>query len=396
MEARNGAYIVSSVRTAVGKAPRGTLRNFRPERMGAEAVKAAIARVEGLEPDHIDDVMVGCAFPEGPQGMNVGRIIAQRAGLPDHVPGATINRFCSSGLQTIVMASQAIMAGHAECVVAGGSESMSHVPMSGFYFSPDPDGVADDPGLYISMGNTAENVAAQYDVSREDQDRFALQSHQRALDAIENGRFDDEIVPLHVEETHYRDGETVTVEADFTVDEGPRADTSLEALAKLRPVFRRGGTVTAGNASQRSDGAAASVVMSERMMNELGVDPLGRIVGFSLAGVDPELMGIGPVPAIQKVLKQTGLSVDDIGLVELNEAFAAQALAVIREVGLSEAIVNVNGGAIALGHPLGCTGAKLTATLLHEMRRREVRYGICTMCVGGGMGAAAVIENLAV
>ncbi|NBC19203.1 MAG: acetyl-CoA C-acyltransferase [Bacteroidetes bacterium] len=396
MEARNGAYIVSSVRTAVGKAPRGTLRNFRPEQMGAEAVKAAIARVEGLEPDEIDDVMVGCAFPEGPQGMNVGRIIAQRAGLPDHVPGATINRFCSSGLQTIVMASQAIMAGHAECVVAGGSESMSHVPMSGFYFSPDPDGVADDPGLYISMGNTAENVAAKYDVSREDQDRFALQSHQRALDAIENGRFDDEIVPLHVEETHYQDGETVTVEADFTVDEGPRADTSLDALAGLRPVFRKGGTVTAGNASQRSDGAAASVVMSERMVSELGVTPLGRIVGFSLAGVDPELMGIGPVPAIQKVLKQTGLSVDDIGLVELNEAFAAQALAVIREVGLSEDVVNVNGGAIALGHPLGCTGAKLTATLLHEMRRREVQYGICTMCVGGGMGAAAVIENLAV
>jgi acetyl-CoA acyltransferase len=391
----NGAYIVSSVRTAVGKAPRGTLRNVRPEQMGAEAVKAAIARVEGLEPDDIGDVMVGCAFPEGPQGMNVGRIIAQRAGLPDHVPGATINRFCSSGLQTIVMASQAIMAGHAECVVAGGSESMSHVPMSGFYFSPDPDGVDDDPGLYISMGNTAENVAAQYDVSREDQDRFALQSHQRALDAIENGRFDDEIVPLHVEETHYQDGETVTIEADFTVDEGPRADTSLEALSGLRPVFRKGGTVTAGNTSQRSDGAAASVVMSERMMNELGVEPLGRIVGFSLAGVDPELMGIGPVPAIQKVLKQTGLSVDDIGLVELNEAFAAQALAVIREVGLSEDIVNVNGGAIALGHPLGCTGAKLTATLLHEMRRREVQYGICTMCVGGGMGAAAVIENLA-
>jgi acetyl-CoA acyltransferase len=392
----NGAYIVSSVRTAVGKAPRGTLRNVRPEQMGAEAVQAAIAHVEGLEGDHIDDVMVGCAFPEGPQGMNVGRIIAQRAGLPDHVPGATINRFCSSGLQTIAMATQAIMAGHAECIVAGGSESMSHVPMSGFYFSPDPEGVDDDPGLYISMGNTAENVAAKYDISREEQDRFALQSHQRALDAIENGRFDDEIVPLHIEETHYRDGETVTTEADFTVDEGPRADTSMDALAKLRPVFRKGGTVTAGNASQRSDGAAASVVMSERMVNELGIKPLGRIVGFSLAGVDPELMGIGPVPAIQKVLNQTGLSVDDIGLVELNEAFAAQALAVIREVGLSEDIVNVNGGAIALGHPLGCTGAKLTATLLHEMRRREVQYGICTMCVGGGMGAAAVIENLAV
>ena len=391
----NGAYIVSSVRTAVGKAPRGTLRNVRPERMGAEAVKAAIARVDGLELENVEDVIIGCAFPEGPQGMNMGRIIALESGLPDSIPGATVNRFCSSGLQTIVMATQAIMAGYVDCVVAGGSESMSHVPMSGFYFSPEPGAVEDDPGLYVSMGNTAENVAAKYGVSREAQDRFALQSHQRALDAIASGRFDDEIVPLHVEETHYRDGETVTTETDFTVDEGPRADTSMEALSGLRPVFRKGGTVTAGNASQRSDGAAASVVMSEQMMRELGVDPLGRIVGFAVAGVDPELMGIGPVPAIQKVLTQTGLSVDDIGLVELNEAFAAQALAVIREVGLSEDVVNVNGGAIALGHPLGCTGAKLTATLLHEMRRRDVQYGLCTMCVGGGMGAAAVIENVA-
>ena len=396
MEATNAAYIVSSVRTAVGKANRGTLRHYRPEDLGAEAVNGALDRVDGLEPDQVDDVIMGCAFPEGPQGMNVGRIIAQKAGLPDHVPGATVNRFCSSGLQTIVMASQSIATGQADVIVAGGAESMSQVPMSGFFFQPDPELVQEDPDVYVSMGITAENVAEQYDVSREDQDRFALQSHQRAVDAIDSGRFDDEIIPLHVEETRMNGGQTLeTTEVDFDTDEGPRRDTSLDVLGGLRPVFKQGGTVTAGNASQRSDGGAASVVMSERMVDELGVDPLGRIVGFSVAGVAPELMGIGPVSAIEKVLKQTGLGVDDIGLVELNEAFAAQALAVIREVGLSEDVVNVNGGAIALGHPLGCTGAKLTATLLHEMKRRGVQYGICTMCIGGGMGAAAVIENVA-
>ena len=396
MEATNAAYIVSSVRTAVGKANRGTLRHYRPEDLGAEAVRGALDRVDGLEPDQVDDVIMGCAFPEGPQGMNVGRIIAQKAGLPDHVPGATVNRFCSSGLQTIVMASQSIATGQADVIVAGGAESMSQVPMSGFFFQPDPELVQEDPDVYVSMGITAENVAQQYDVSREDQDRFALQSHQRAVDAIDSGRFDDEIIPLHVEETRMNGGQTLeTTEVDFDTDEGPRRDTSLDVLGGLRPVFKQGGTVTAGNASQRSDGGAASVVMSERMVDELGVDPLGRIVGFSVAGVAPELMGIGPVSAIEKVLKQTGLGVDDIGLVELNEAFAAQALAVIREVGLSEDVVNVNGGAIALGHPLGCTGAKLTATLLHEMKRRGVQYGICTMCIGGGMGAAAVIENVA-
>ncbi len=396
MEATNAAYIVSSVRTAVGKANRGTLRHYRPEDLGAEAVKGAIGRVDGLEPDQVDDVIMGCAFPEGPQGMNVGRIIAQKAGLPDHVPGATVNRFCSSGLQTIVMASQSIATGQADVVVAGGAESMSQVPMSGFFFQPDPELVEDDPDVYVSMGITAENVAEQYDVSREEQDRFALQSHQRAVDAIESGRFDDEIVPLHVEQTLMNGSGPQTVETNFTVDEGPRSDTSLDALGKLSPVFKRGGTVTAGNSSQRSDGGAASVVMSEQMVEELGIEPMARIVGFSVAGVPPELMGIGPIRAIEKVLKQTGLGIDDIGLVELNEAFAAQALAVIRETGFPEDIVNVNGGAIALGHPLGCTGAKLTATLLHEMERRGVQYGICTMCVGGGMGAAAVIENLRV
>jgi acetyl-CoA acyltransferase len=333
--------------------------------------------------------------------MNMGRSIAQKAGLPDRVPGATVNRFCSSGLQTIAMASQSVATGQADVVVAGGAESMSAVPMSGFFFQPDPGLAENDVDYYVSMGITAENVADEYGISREDQDRFALRSHERAVDAIDNGRFDDEIVPLEVEEKHYNSvdygkGSVNTVQQRIEVDEGPRRDTSMEALSGIPPAFRRGGSVTAGNSSQRSDGGAATVVMSERMVGDLGVDPIARLVGFSVAGVAPEVMGIGPVEAIPKVLKQTGLSVDDIGLVELNEAFAAQSLAVIREVGLDEDIVNVNGGAIALGHPLGCTGAKLTATLLHEMIRREVRYGLCTMCVGGGMGAAGIIENLRV
>lgn len=394
MEARNGAYIVSSVRTAVGKAGRGALRNVRPEEMGARVVRAALSRVPGLSDAQVDDVLVGCAFPEGPQGMNMGRIVAQRAGLPDEVPGATVNRFCSSGLQTIAMATQAIQGGFSEIVVAGGTESMSLVPMSGFFFQPDPGMVADDAEVYLSMGITAENVAARYGITREEQDRFALRSHERALQALQQGVFDEEIVALEIEEALYVDGRVEQRKESFRRDEGPRADTSLEALSRLSPVFRKEGTVTAGNASQRSDGAAASVVVSERMLRALELEPLGRLVGFAVAGVAPELMGIGPVEAIAKVLRQTGLGRDEIGLVELNEAFAAQALAVIREVGLDEEIVNVHGGAIALGHPLGATGAKLTATLLHEMRRRGVRYGLCTMCVGGGMGAAAIFENV--
>ncbi len=399
MEAQNGAYIVSSVRTPVGKANKGVLQNYRPEDLGAEAVKGALNRVDGLEPEMVDDVLMGCAFPEGPQGMNVGRIIAQKAGLPDRVPGATINRFCSSGLQTIAQASQHIATGMADVVVAGGAESMSQVPMSGFFFQPDPELTDEDIGTYVSMGITAENVAEKYEVPREDQDRFALRSHERAVDAIDSGRFEDEIVPLEVEETHYESvnghkGSTTTMSTKVTVDEGPRRDTNLEVLSKLPAAFKKGGSVTPGNSSQRSDGGAATVVMGEHTMNDLGVDPLGRIVGFSVAGVDPELMGIGPAEAIPKVLERTGIDLDEIGLVELNEAFASQSLAVIREVGLDEDLVNVNGGAIALGHPLGCTGAKLTATLLHEMIRREVRYGLCTMCVGGGMGAAGIIENL--
>ncbi|MEM6647162.1 MAG: thiolase family protein, partial [Bacteroidota bacterium] len=311
-----------------------------------------------------------------------------------HRPGATVNRFCSSGLQTIVMASQAVMAGHADVIVAGGAESMSMVPMSGFFFQPDMGLAQADPDVYISMGNTAENVATKYDVSREDQDAFALQSHRRALAAIEAGRFQDEIVPLTFDRTGYNDGEVHTEAVTYDTDELPRPGTSMAALGKLRPVFRMGGSVTAGNASPLSDGGAAAVIVSERVKNELALQPLGRVIGFAVAGVPPEIMGIGPVPAIAKVLRQTGLSIADIGLVELNEAFAAQALAVIREAGLDIDRVNVNGGAIALGHPLGCTGAKLTATLLHEMRRRDVQYGICTMCIGGGMGAAAVIERI--
>ena len=391
---QSAAYIVSSVRTAVGRARRGALRHARPEALGAEAVKGAIARVPNLELDQIDDVLMGCAFPEGSQGMNVGRIIAHKAGLPDSVPGATINRFCSSGLQTIASATQAIQSGWADCVVAGGVESMSLVPMTGFYFQPDPEITETDLDVYVTMGITAENVARKYAISREEQDRFALQSHHRAIEAIDAGRFKDEIIPYHVEETVVENGQTVTREFVFEEDEGPRRDTTSEALSKLRPVFKADGTVTTGNASQTSDGAAASVVMSKRMMDELEAEPIGRVVGFALAGVAPELMGIGPVNAIHRVLEQTGLKIADIDLIELNEAFAAQALAVIKEAGLSEEVVNVNGGAIALGHPLGCTGAKLTATLLSELTRRGGRYGICTMCIGGGMGAAAVIENL--
>jgi acetyl-CoA acyltransferase len=388
------SYIVSIVRTAVGKADRGALRHARPEELGATAVREAVRRVDGLEPEMLDDVLIGCAFPEGPQGMNMGRIVAQKAGLPDKIPGATINRFCSSGLQTIAMATQAIATGFAGIVVAGGTESMSHVPMSGFFFQPDPATARNDLNVYVSMGITAENVAEKYGVTREEQDRFALQSHQRAAAAIGAGRFREEIVPVEIEEVLYEEGSTRQVAFSFDVDEGPRRDTSMDALGRLKPVFRQGGTVTAGNASQRSDGASAAVLMSEGRMRDLGVEPMARLVGFALDGVPPEMMGIGPVGAIEKVLKQTGLHLRDIGLVELNEAFAAQALAVIREVGLDEEIVNVNGGAIALGHPLGCTGTKLSASLLYEMRRRNVRYGICTMCVGGGMGAAGVFENL--
>jgi acetyl-CoA acyltransferase len=386
------AYIVSSVRTAVGKAPRGTLRNMRSDDMGAVVVQGAIKKVRGLEPTSLDDVIFGCSFPEAEQGFNLGRAIAQRAGLPDSVSGLTINRFCASGLQAIAMATGAIVTGQGSVVVAGGAESMSLIPMGGHDLLPNPELLAHKPEAYITMGITAENVAQQYHIPREEQDAFALRSHQRALDAINKGRFSEEIVPIPIKENLYIDGELQVIEKVFDVDEGPRLDTSVEALAKLSPAFRVGGTVTAGNSSQMSDGAAATVVMSETMVNELGIQPLGRLLGYAVAGVSPEIMGIGPIEAIPKVLKQVGLTLDDIGLIELNEAFAVQSLAVIRKLGLNEDIINVNGGAIALGHPLGCSGAKLTATLLHEMKRRGIRYGMVTMCVGGGMGAAGVFE----
>ncbi len=388
------AYIVSSVRTAIGKAPRGTLRHVRPDDLGATAVQGAIAKVPGLKPEQIDDVIMGCAFPEGEQGFNLGRIVAQRAGLPDSVPGCTVNRFCASGLQTIAMASQAIMTGQAEVIVAGGAESMSLMPMGGNYLAPNPELMDHSPEPYITMGITAENVAREFQISREDQDQFALRSHHRALAAIKSGRFTAEIVPITVKETIYDNGKPKTVEKIFEVDEGVRADTSLEALAKLKPVFHVKGTVTAGNASQMSDGAAASVIVSQKIVDELKLQPMAKLLGYAVAGVPPAIMGIGPIEAVPKVLKQVGLTLADIGLIELNEAFAGQSLAVIRKLGLDEDIINVNGGAIALGHPLGCTGAKLTATLLHEMQRRGTRYGMVTMCIGGGMGAAGVFENL--
>ena len=386
-------YIVSSVRTAVGKAKKGTLRNFRSDDLGAIAVKAALEKVPELQPEQIDNVIIGCAAPEAEQGWNIGRIIVKRAGLPDSVPGCTVNLCCASGLQTIAIAANAIQVGQAEAIVAGGTESMSFIPELGGSCNPNLELVETSPDLYLGWGLTAENVADKYAISREEQDRFAFRSHQRALAAIDGGKFESEIVPVKFTETSYIDGNLETVEKVFQVDEGPRRDTSLEAMARLKSVFREGGTVTAGNSSQLSDGAAAVVLMSEDKVKELGVQPIARLLGYAVAGVPPEIMGIGPTTAVPKVLKQVGLKLEDIGLIELNEAFAAQSIAVIRELGLNEEIVNVNGGAIALGHPLGCTGAKLTATLLHEMKRRGVRYGLCTMCIGGGMGAAAVFEN---
>ncbi|MGG6270330.1 thiolase family protein [Leptolyngbya sp. AN03gr2] len=388
------AYIVSSVRTAIAKAPRGKLRNVRPDDLAAIVLKAALKKVPDLDLNQVEDVIFGCAFPEAEQGMNLGRVIAQRAGLPDSVAGATVNRFCASSLQAIAQAHQAIVTGQAEVMIAGGVESMSLMPMGGHDLLPNPTLVAEMPQFYCTMGATAETVAKQYDVSRTDQDAFALRSHQRAIEAIRSGRFDDELIPVPVRETIYLDSKPQLVESIVQTDEGPRSDTSLEALSKLPPVFRVGGSVTAGNSSQTSDGAAATILVSAAKLKEFKLQPLGRMLGFAVAGVPPEIMGIGPVVAVPKVLQQVGLRLEDIGLIELNEAFAAQSLAVIRKLGLNDEIVNVNGGAIALGHPLGCTGARVTATLLHEMKRRGVRYGLATMCVGGGMGAAAVFENL--
>jgi acetyl-CoA acyltransferase len=389
------ALIVAGLRTAVGKAPRGSLRTTRPDDMAAEVIRALMAQTPQLAADAIDDVILGCATPEGESGTNVARIASLRAGLPDSVPAVTVNRFCSSGSQTIAMAAERIMAGMADQIIAGGTESMSMVRGNN-RFRPNPFLVEHRPDTYLSMGLTAENVARKYKVSREDADAFALRSHQRALAAQQAGKFaEDGIVPLDVEITETDEsGQTKTRRFTFDTDEGPRADTTLEALAKLRPAFHVKGVVTAGNSSQTSDGAAAVTVMSRARAEELGLKPLARFVSYAVGGVPPEIMGMGPVVAVPKALKRAGLTLADIDLIELNEAFAGQALAVMRELGLDESKVNVNGGAVALGHPLGASGAKLTVQLLGEMRRRGSRYGMVTMCVGGGQGAATIFENL--
>jgi acetyl-CoA acyltransferase len=391
------AVIVSSVRTAVGKAFKGTLRATRPDDLAAVAIQEAVARVPGLDPREIEDVILGCAMPEAEQGMNVARIASLRAGLPVEVAAITINRFCSSGLQAIAMAAERIMLGYSDVIVAGGTESMSLIPMGGHKISPNPWLMDHYPDSYLGMGLTAENLARKYGITREEADRFSYESHQKALAAIREGKFKDEIVPVEVTFTELdsqngsRPQERKIV---FDTDEGPRADTTLEALAKLKPAFHAKGTITAGNASQMSDGAAATVVMSAERARAVGAKPLARFVAYAVAGCPPEEMGIGPVFAIPKVLKIAGLNLDQIDVIELNEAFAAHSLSVIKLAGLDPARVNPNGGAIALGHPLGCTGAKLTATILRELARRDGRYGMVTMCVGGGMGAAGIFERL--
>ena len=378
------AVILDCLRTPVGKAPKGSLRNTRPDDLAAIVIRRLLEKHPAIAPEEIDDVILGCAMPEAESGMNIARIAALRAGLPDSVPGITINRFCSSGLQAIAMAADRIRSGGAQIIIAGGAESLSMIPMAGNKFAPNPWMVDHLPQIYMGMGLTAEQVQKKYGISREDADQFAYRSHQHALHAQAEGKFDDEIVPVPVE----------SASAMFTKDEGPRADTSPEALAKLKPVFQSDGTVTAGNSSQTSDGAAAAIVMSDKKAEELGLKPMARFVSFAVAGVPPEIMGIGPVVAIPKALALAGLKKEDIGVIELNEAFAVQALAVIRKAGLDLDRVNPNGGAIALGHPLGCTGAKLTATILREMHRKDTRYGMVTMCVGGGQGAAGIFENL--
>ena len=389
------AVIVDCLRTAVAKAPRGALRNTRPDDLAATVFRALLAKHPEIPVDEIEDVILGCAMPEAESGSNMARIALLRAGLPDTIPGITINRFCSSGLQAIALAANQIRSGAAHILIAGGSESMSMIPFAGNNPAPNPWLAEHRPEVYMSMGLTAEVVRQRYNVTREDADAFALRSHQNAVAAQAAGKFDDEIVPVQVESTfvneHGRPEHTQTV---FNRDEGPRADTTLEALAKLKPVFHAQGTVTAGNSSQTSDGAAAALVMSDTRAQQLGLKPLARFVSFATAGVPPEIMGIGPVVAIPRALAMARLKLDHIGLIELNEAFAVQALAVIRQAGLNVERVNVNGGALALGHPLGCTGAKLTATLLREMQRRNLRYGMVTMCVGGGQGAAGIFEIL--
>ncbi|MCC7236197.1 MAG: acetyl-CoA C-acyltransferase [Bryobacterales bacterium] len=388
------AFIIDCLRTPVGKAPRGTLRHTRPDDMAAAVIRSLLSRYPAVPADEIDDVILGCAMPEGEQGMNMARVAALRAGLPDLVPGITINRFCSSGLQAIAMAAERIRSGMAQIILAGGAETMSLLPMTGRNLAPNPWMVDHRPEIYISMGLTAENVQRKYGVTREDADAFAYRSHQYALRAQAEGRFDEELVPVEVSTTAVIDGKPAAAATMFTRDEGPRADTTVEALGKLRPVFHAQGTVTAGNSSQMSDGAALALVMSEAKARELGLAGRARFVSFAVGGVPPEIMGIGPVVAIPKALALAGLTLDEIGTIELNEAFAVQALAVIRAAGLDPGKVNPNGGAIALGHPLGCTGAKLSATLLREMERNRHRFGMVTMCIGGGQGAAGIFERL--
>jgi acetyl-CoA acyltransferase len=390
----NNTYIVSSVRTAVGKAKRGSLAQISPVEMGVAALTGAVEKVNNLDIKQVEDILVGCANPEAEQGMNMAMIIGQSAGLGNAITGATINRFCASGLQTIAMAHQAISFGQSDIVAAGGSESMSLLALGGNHFVAHPQIMDSFPDAYMNMGNTAEYVADKYKVSRTAMDEFALNSHAKALNAISKGYFENEIAAMQLEINKFDGQKLVTLKKDFKVDEGPRAGSTIEAMAKLRSPFRAGGNITAANSSQMSDGAAMSILMSEAKVNELGVQPIAKLLGFATAPVDAKFMGMGPVAAVPKVLKQVGLDLKDIGLIELNEAFASQSIAVINELGLDPNIVNVNGGALALGHPLGCTGAKLTATLLHEMQRRGIRYGLCTMCVGGGMGAAGIFENL--
>jgi acetyl-CoA acyltransferase len=401
------AVIVSAARTAVGKAPGGTLRGTRPDELGAAAIGEALKRAPGIDPKEIDDVILGCAMPEAEQGMNVARIASLRAGIPVEASAVTVNRFCSSGLQAIAYAAERVMCGFASAIVAGGTESMSLVPMGGHKIAPNPTLIDRYPDVYLSTGLVAENHARESGISRDEQDAFALRSHQRAIAAIDSGRFAEEIVPVTamlIETIRGResfsgndrenDSRPRTHQIQFAVDEGPRRDTSPEALAKLRPAFHAAGSVTAGNSSQTSDGAAAVIVTSAARARELGLAPMARFVTFATAGVEPERFGIGPVPAIRKALKLAGLRLDQIDLIELNEAFAAQVLACLKELPIDPDRLNVNGGAIALGHPLGCTGAKLTTTLLYEMKRRNARYGMVTMCVGGGMGAAGIFERI--
>jgi len=388
------AVIIDCLRTAVGKSGRGSLRTVRPDDMAASVIRDLLARYPQVASGDVEDVILGCAMPEGEQGMNMARIAALRAGLPHSVTGVTINRFCSSGLQAIAMAADRIRAGSADILIAGGSESMTMIPMSGNKFSPNPWFVDNKPEIYMGMGLTAEHLQQQYGIARERADEFSYRSHQNALKAQAAGHFDDEIVPLEVTISTPNGSTPHTQKYVFKKDEGPRADTSLEALAKLKPVFSANGTVTAGNSSQTSDGAAAALIMSDTRAKELGLKPKARFVSFAVAGVPPEIMGVGPVVAIPKALQHARLRLEDIGVIELNEAFAVQALAVIQEAGLDLEKVNPNGGAVALGHPLGCTGAKLTATILREMERRDLKYGMVTMCVGGGQGAAGIFERL--